>query len=262
MSNCTKCGKMFFCNKLVIEGKTHYLSSRGRKRCFDCSPFRIHNQNKGNNKCQCGKYFLSNVHSNCPSCRYKKSRNKRITSVYNWIGTACWFCGYDKGISGVSVLDFHHMNPAEKLFNLSCRELAFKKMDKILEEVQKCSLLCCRCHREVHCGIINEKEISKIYTEKWNALDVNDMLTGPKQRPTKNCLCCEKQFYSKTKANKFCSAECSSKAQRKVDRPSSQELLEEISKSNYVKTALKYGVSDNTIRKWIKAIEPAFSEIS
>jgi hypothetical protein len=40
---------------------------------------------------------------------------------------------------------------------------------------------------------------------------------------------------------------------RKVkDRPSIEILLEELSKSNYTMVGKKYGVSDNTIRKWLK----------
>lgn len=43
-----------------------------------------------------------------------------------------------------------------------------------------------------------------------------------------------------------------SKSQRKVERPSYEQLLEEVKTLNYVNTGKKYGVSDNTIRKWIK----------
>ena len=40
---------------------------------------------------------------------------------------------------------------------------------------------------------------------------------------------------------------------RKVkDRPSKEQLLKEIEKTNYCVVGRKYGVSDNAIRKWIK----------
>ena len=39
---------------------------------------------------------------------------------------------------------------------------------------------------------------------------------------------------------------------RKVERPSLEQLLKDIEETNYVATGKKYGVSDNTIRKWIK----------
>lgn len=42
---------------------------------------------------------------------------------------------------------------------------------------------------------------------------------------------------------------------RKVNRPSLEILLNDVSKIGYVATGKKYGVSDNTIRKWIKVYE-------
>ena len=42
---------------------------------------------------------------------------------------------------------------------------------------------------------------------------------------------------------------------RKVERPPYKQLLLEISESGYVKTGKLYGVSDNSIRKWVKMYE-------
>jgi len=43
--------------------------------------------------------------------------------------------------------------------------------------------------------------------------------------------------------------------QRKVKRPSYEQLKKEIKETNYSATGRKYGVSDNTIRKWINYYE-------
>lgn len=66
----------------------------------------------------------------------------------------------------------------------------------------------------------------------------------------------QKKYYcdcgnEKSKKSKRC-FDCSSKLQRIVERPNSEKLLEELSESNYKKLGEKYGVSDNTIRKWLK----------
>lgn len=45
---------------------------------------------------------------------------------------------------------------------------------------------------------------------------------------------------------------CSSLSQRKVERPSLETILNDIEELGYKGTGRKYGVSDNTIRKWIK----------
>ena len=42
---------------------------------------------------------------------------------------------------------------------------------------------------------------------------------------------------------------------RKVERPTYIELLNDINKMGYVKTGKKYGVSDNSIRKWVRWYE-------
>lgn len=47
----------------------------------------------------------------------------------------------------------------------------------------------------------------------------------------------------------------SSKKSRKVNRPNYTTLLKEVIENGYVSTGKKYGVSDNSIRKWIKFYE-------
>ena len=46
------------------------------------------------------------------------------------------------------MLDFHHIDPKQKEFNIG----DFKKKSKIsiLKEIEKCVPLCSNCHREFH----------------------------------------------------------------------------------------------------------------
>lgn len=63
-------------------------------------------------------------------------------------GGKCQVCGYSKAISA---LHFHHLDPSQKEFNLTnstCRSWA-----KVEKELEKCVLLCNRCHSEVHEGL-------------------------------------------------------------------------------------------------------------
>lgn len=85
-----------------------------------------------------------------PAVRARKSlvqkergrRNKII--LVSEKGGKCQRCGYSKY---PEVLEFHHLNPEEKEFdlarNLRCLEILRK-------EIKKCLLLCPNCHREVH----------------------------------------------------------------------------------------------------------------
>lgn len=44
-------------------------------------------------------------------------------------------------------------------------------------------------------------------------------------------------------------------SERKIDRPSYEQLIEDLKNNTYVKVGKKYNVSDNCIRKWIKMYE-------
>ena len=85
-------------------------------------------------------------------------KNKKITrseSVIEWRkrtkmklveykGGKCQFCGYNRCIKA---LDFHHINPLEKEFELTSVN---RKWDTLRKEADKCLMLCSNCHREIH----------------------------------------------------------------------------------------------------------------
>ena len=98
---------------------------------------------------------------------FRKKTKRSLKKVYALIGYDCWKCGYDKGSKAQSILEFHHVNPEEKLFGLTTREFVGHSWEKVWLEIQKCVSLCCLCHREFHAGIISQEEIEKIYKEKW-----------------------------------------------------------------------------------------------
>ena len=73
-------------------------------------------------------------------------RTRRLKSeAVQYKGGACEHCGYDR-FDGA--LEFHHLDPNEKDFNISRRRS--KGIDKIKDELDKCILLCSNCHREEH----------------------------------------------------------------------------------------------------------------
>ncbi len=77
-----------------------------------------------------------------------------------------------------------------------------------------------------------------------------------KKRKIKICPMCKKEFEAKkvgkNRETKYCSQKCWHIVRRKVERPSKEGLLKEIKETNYCAVGRKYGVSDNTIRKWLK----------
>jgi DNA-binding CsgD family transcriptional regulator len=81
--------------------------------------------------------------------KYTKTFRKRMKEKsVEYKGGKCIICEYDRCISA---LDFHHIDPSKKDFNLS--QNFCKSWDTIKKELDKCVLLCSNCHREVHEGI-------------------------------------------------------------------------------------------------------------
>mgnify|MGYP003534316966 CR=1 FL=1 len=65
----------------------------------------------------------------------------------------CSICGYSKCIAA---LEFHHVNPSEKLFAISKAHSGYS-LEEILKELEKCILVCSNCHKEIHAGFIKLK---------------------------------------------------------------------------------------------------------
>jgi hypothetical protein len=74
-------------------------------------------------------------------------RRELRQQAVDYLGGKCEICGYT---GFPSAFDFHHFNAATKDFNISDR---LASLELIKEELDKCALLCCRCHREVHEGL-------------------------------------------------------------------------------------------------------------
>jgi len=80
----------------------------------------------------------------------------------------------------------------------------------------------------------------------------------------RECLRCGKQFRPKDRRTRYCSRECGTRwkragrprpSTRRVERPPYDQLMREIAASSYLAVGRKYGVSDNAIRKWVRAYE-------
>lgn len=77
-----------------------------------------------------------------------RRRKLRLKAV-EYKGGKCIFCGYQRD---TKALDFHHLDESKKSFGLSERGLT-RSWGKILEELDKCVLVCANCHREIHSGL-------------------------------------------------------------------------------------------------------------
>ena len=152
---CKNCKKSFKACEW-IDGKLRNLSNR--RYCFECSPFGKHNTrqihaagHKKINKCiQCNKDYVGghgkykNICNSCKVSNYRIALKKELIAL---LGGKCIICGYDKCIGA---LEFHHVDPKAKELTISG---STKNKKFLFNEIKKCILVCCRCHREIHSGI-------------------------------------------------------------------------------------------------------------
>jgi hypothetical protein len=82
----------------------------------------------------------------------------------------------------------------------------------------------------------------------------------------RQCLRCDVVFQPKSSRQRYCSLACGSRHDRshlrgprpgawKVERPTHRQLRADLAATSYLAVGRKYGVSDNTIRNWIKSFE-------
>ena len=75
----------------------------------------------------------------------RRRRDKRKDLLIEKFGNKCHDC---KGIFHKCAYDFHHLNPLEKKFEIA--PSLDRNWNTILEEVEKCIMLCSNCHRVRH----------------------------------------------------------------------------------------------------------------
>lgn len=203
----------------------------------------------------------------CAMCNKKKTKRNRklcttcVTSVRRYrnkiaaiqlMGGKCNRCGWSGNMAG---FEFHHKND-DKEFAIS--KISNRSWPRVKEELEKCELLCSTCHRIEHCKFKNRIDFLKDYIS--NDKDIDDLiceyLGQPKRtKPIKKSQKCKSSKCSNVvyEPRKYCSYKCSRQDHRKVDRPSKEILKIDLDNLSYRAIGRKYGVSDNTIRKWAKS---------
>jgi hypothetical protein len=91
-----------------------------------------------------------------------RGRERKLKMI-EIMGGACARCGYRRNYAA---LEFHHVKPGSKSFQLDLRSLSNRNWVAILEEAAKCEMLCGNCHAELHhpdCGLAC-REMTEIYS--------------------------------------------------------------------------------------------------
>jgi len=86
---------------------------------------------------------------------WRHKRRELKEKLVRYKGGKCVLCGYNKYLSA---LEFHHKDPLKKEFTISSYNSI--NFEKVRKEVDKCELLCNRCHTEIHEDIEIKKRIN------------------------------------------------------------------------------------------------------
>jgi hypothetical protein len=116
-------------------------------------------------------------------------------------------------------------------------------------------------------GVANDNRIENLRMVCPNCAATLETHCAKKLRlPPRECARCGVLFQPNRSKRRYCSSSCGSRwdrshlvgprpDRRKVERPPYEQLLAEVQAMGYSAVGRKYGVSDNAIRKWIRAYE-------
>lgn len=82
---------------------------------------------------------------NILNARRKSEKRLQVSQFKKEIG--CDKCGYKEN---PDILHFHHIDPRNKIGNISRMVQKNHSMEKIKREIEKCRLLCITCHHKEH----------------------------------------------------------------------------------------------------------------
>lgn len=191
-----------------------------RQYCFDCVPLNLSDSDR-------------------TVYRRRAIKNQGV----KLLGGKCACCGETRA----HILNFHHIDGEQK-DGTPANLIKDGKIEEFFQEIKKCMLLCSNCHQDFH------------FKESWEGINIEqylgievvipliDDIDRSKTHVKHCCTSCGKELYEKSKTG-LCSV-CYNKTTRVVERPEPVQLAKEIIESSFCAVGRKYGVSDNSIRKW------------
>ena len=175
--------------------------------------------------------------------RWRDNTKQRMIDA---MGGKCQKCGYNKCNSA---LEFHHIDPSKKLFELKTALERPKAWDTIVQELKKCVLLCANCHREAHLDMFSIE----------NKQYFNDAYTTYKEDQvalTDECPVCGNE---KSMRQKTCSNKCAGSLARTVDWDNIN-VYQMISNYGNAEQAGKHlGVTGAAVRKRAKKLDKDYN---
>lgn len=116
---------------------TNIGSSRPKRVCRPC---RLQQMRQVSER----RYIKQNRTANLPKLNVMQ-RNKQVVIDEKLRRGSCLLCNLKVTKLNAAEFDFDHRNPQEKTSSVS--RLKSGQIDRLVNEMAKCDLLCCQCHR-------------------------------------------------------------------------------------------------------------------
>jgi hypothetical protein len=113
-------------------------------------------------------------------------------------------------------------------------------------------------------GISNDNRLENLRVVCPNCATTLETHCGRNLPRERTCPGCKQPFEPKHVRHRYCSQKCwgtvaairyrgsSHPETRKVDRPSYEQLLDDLASMSFLAVGRKYGVSDTSVRKWVR----------
>mgnify|MGYP003654263959 CR=1 FL=1 len=129
----------------IINGHKWCISCKEMKTvsCFNKSRYHL------TSKCKdCLSAYAKDYRQRSETKKKRVSYTKEYRSkqkAVDYMGGKCVGCGYG---GCLAAMDFHHLDPNTK----EDHSMNSRSFEKNKDELDKCVMVCTRCHREIHAG--------------------------------------------------------------------------------------------------------------
>lgn len=120
------------------------------KKCTECKKEKDESKFQSNGYRRPNKKGVKILYkkSVCMVCFKARVRKKHFAIISEHFGGyKCADCGHE---GHPASFDCHHSDPATKSFNIASAKRAGCSKERLIEELNKCELLCSNCHRIRH----------------------------------------------------------------------------------------------------------------
>lgn len=94
------------------------------------------------------QYYERNKNKVNERSQQRKNKTRRFIEEYKKT-LECMLCGENHP----ACLEFHHRDPLTKSYDISDMARDVRNINKVLEEIAKCDVLCSNCHKKLHCNL-------------------------------------------------------------------------------------------------------------